>query len=92
MENEEIKREMEILHTAKELYNEIIEKNECVNLKMLHVNGKDLIDIGYAPGKDLGELLEKLLVIVLEDPKKNTKEELLKVVQDIKPLDKTVTK
>ena len=92
MENKETKSAMEILRVAKDLYCDIIAKKECVSLKMLHVNGKDLIDIGYAPGKELGELLESLLRVVLEDPTKNTKEVLLQEVQVIKPLNETVTK
>lgn len=83
---------MDVLHKARKLYADIIEKNECVNLKMLSVNGKDLIDLGYTPGKELGVLLEKLLIVVLENPEKNTKEELLQVVQYIKPLNEAVTK
>lgn len=83
---------MDVLNKARKLYNDIIEKNECVNLKMLSVNGKDLIDIGYAPGKELGVLLDKLLEIVLEHPEKNSKDELLHLVKGIKPLNKTVTK
>ena len=30
------------------------------------------------PGKEIGEKLEELLKLVIEDPKLNTKEELLK--------------
>ncbi|WP_066713469.1 CCA tRNA nucleotidyltransferase [Clostridium sp. Marseille-P299] len=92
MDSSEITTNMDVLHKARKLYADIIEKNECVNLKMLSVNGKDLIDLGYTPGKELGVLLEKLLIVVLENPEKNTKEELLQVVQYIKPLNEAVTK
>lgn len=92
MNSSEITTNMDVLHKARKLYADIIEKNECVNLKMLSVNGKDLIDLGYTPGKELGVLLEKLLIVVLENPEKNTKEELLQVVQYIKPLNEAVTK
>ena len=33
---------------------------------------------GMKPGKKIGEKLEELLKLVIEDPKLNTKEELLK--------------
>ena len=39
---------------------------------------KALIASGMKPGKEIGEKLEELLKLVIEDPKLNTKEELLK--------------
>ncbi len=63
-----------------ECYREICEKGQCVSLKMLAVTGKDLIAAGIAPGPHLGELLEKLLQRVLEEPELNHKEALLTLV------------
>lgn len=42
------------------------------------MTGRDLIASGMKPGKKIGEKLEELLKLVIEDPKLNTKEELLK--------------
>ncbi len=61
----------------RELYQEIQEKNQCVSLKTLAVTGDDLIAAGRAPGRELGELLNRLLELVLEHPEYNTKEILL---------------
>lgn len=63
-----------------ECYREICEKGQCVSLKTLAVTGKDLIVAGIAPGPHLGELLEKLLQRVLEEPELNHKEALLTLV------------
>jgi len=41
------------------------------------VKGEDLIAAGVRPGPDLGEVLQRLLGEVLDDPAKNTKEYLL---------------
>lgn len=60
------------------LYREIREKEECVSLKDLAVSGRDLIGAGMKPGKEIGETLQRLLELVLEEPELNTKEELLK--------------
>ncbi len=60
-----------------QLYEEILEKQQCVSLKTLAVKGSDLIDIGWKPGKKLGEVLQKLLELVLEDPAWNTRARLL---------------
>jgi len=46
-------------------------------LKDLAVKGDDLIAAGVRPGPDVGELLQRLLAEVLDDPAKNTKEYLL---------------
>ena len=58
-------------------YLEILKANECVSVKDLAVNGRDLIEQGIKPGPGLGKKLEELLEIVLEDPECNTKEYLL---------------
>lgn len=60
-------------------YREIIEKKECVSLKTLAITGNDLIAYGMQPGKEIGEVLSRLLEIVLEHPEYNTKEKLLEL-------------
>lgn len=52
-------------------------REECTSLKDLAVNGSDLIAAGFAPGKELGEVLNRLLFWVIEEPEKNQKELLL---------------
>lgn len=42
------------------------------------VSGSDLIAIGIKPGKEIGEILNRLLEMVIEDPELNQKEILLK--------------
>ena len=72
---------LERLAVAKQMYLDIVAKQECTDLKMLAVNGRDLIAEGYPAGKELGEMLQSLLEYVLEDPEKNTKEALLAYVR-----------
>jgi poly(A) polymerase/tRNA nucleotidyltransferase (CCA-adding enzyme) len=55
----------------------IIEKvsKDPISVKMLKVNGKDVMDVlGQKPGPKIGQILDVLLSYVLDDPKKNTKE------------------
>lgn len=75
----DFKREEKLanLEEWKNCYEEILRKGECVSLKTLAVSGRDLIAAGIEPGKMLGEVLERLLEEVLEDPDKNNKEYLL---------------
>lgn len=63
------------------MYDEIIEKGQCLTLKELAVTGSDLIKLGMKPGKVIGETLNDLLQVVLEYPEKNKKEILLEIVQ-----------
>lgn len=63
------------------LYEEILEKQQCLNLKDLAVTGKDLIDAGMKPGKELGACLEKMLEHVLEHPQDNQKEILMNKIK-----------
>ena len=61
-------------------YKNIITKKQCLSLKELAVKGADLIALGMQPGKEIGETLQKLLEIVLEEPELNTKEKLIEQV------------
>ncbi|MGN1205583.1 MAG: CCA tRNA nucleotidyltransferase [Eubacterium sp.] len=65
------------LKFAKQDYEEICRQGEAVCLKELHVTGKDLIQLGMKAGPELGEMLRKLMDIVLDNPEKNEKEQLL---------------
>ena len=59
------------------IFDGIIERRECLSLKDLAVNGKDLIELGMKPGKEIGETLEHFLEMVIENPSLNEKEILL---------------
>lgn len=69
---------------AKEICHEVMEKQQCTNLKQLAVTGKDLIAAGFVPGKQLGEVLANLLELVIEEPECNTKEILLMKAENYK--------
>ncbi|MGF7144422.1 tRNA nucleotidyltransferase (CCA-adding enzyme) [Anaerotaenia torta] len=70
------------LAKGRQLYREIIEREECVSQKELKINGKDLIALGMKPGRELGELLEYLLSRVLERPELNRRETLLELAKE----------
>ena len=60
---------------------EVLQKDECFSLKDLAVNGKDLIEIGYKPGKEIGEVLNNLLDSVISGEYINEKEKLLEIAE-----------
>ncbi|MDE7205915.1 MAG: hypothetical protein K2N90_01915, partial [Lachnospiraceae bacterium] len=47
-------------------------KKQCISLKDLAISGDDLIAIGVPQGRDIGEILSKLLAEVIEEPSHNT--------------------
>ncbi len=56
---------------------EILAENACLHLKDLAVSGNDLQALGFAPGPRLGQVLQTLLELVLEDSLPNEKQALL---------------
>jgi tRNA nucleotidyltransferase (CCA-adding enzyme) len=49
------------------LLEELDQENSCLSLKDLAVNGKDLLELGYRPGKELGKCLQDLLDQVIDE-------------------------
>lgn len=74
------KREEKLQNLCKvqELFDEIMENDECYSLQTLNVSGSDLIHSGITEGKTIGETLNRLLNLVIEGKCSNTKEDLLK--------------
>ena len=70
------------IEEIRRLWREIEEDGDCISLKMLAVNGGDLMAAGVEKGKKLGEILAWLLDLVLEHPELNQKETLLKKLAD----------
>ncbi len=68
------------IEEIRRLWKEIEEAGDCISLKMLAVNGGDLMAAGVEKGKGLGEALAWLLDLVLEEPALNKKEVLLEKI------------
>lgn len=77
------KEKIQNIRDVRERYEEILERKECVSLKTLAVTGSDLIANGMKPGKEIGEVLNKLLEYVIEHPEANEKETLLKMKEEL---------
>lgn len=69
------------LKTIKRLYEEILDRGDCVSLKGLAVNGNDLTELGIV-GEKIGETLNWLLHIVMENPALNNKNTLISFVEN----------
>lgn len=57
--------------------------HEPVELTDLAVSGDDLRGAGVAEGPEMGWILHRLLDVVLEDPRRNTVEELLRLAAEL---------
>ena len=68
---------MDYLEEVRHLYRKILEEGDCLSLKDLAVNGKDLIAAGMKPGREIGEVLEAMYRDVIDDPEHNNKEYLM---------------
>ena len=75
-------RKMLVLDNVEKTYEEVIKKKQCVTMKELAVNGRDLMSVGIESGAFMGTVLKELLEIVLDDPTRNEKEQLLQIVKE----------
>lgn len=78
------RREEKLAYLAelKCIYERVLEEKECISLKELAVNGRDMIALGVPQGKRMGEILKELFELVLEEPERNNREELLALVKE----------
>lgn len=65
------------LKTAKTHLNEIIKDNECFKLSQLDINGKDVLNLGVKEGRDVGNILDYLLMLVVDANVPNKKSILI---------------
>lgn len=79
---------LSILKETWEVYEEILEDNDCLSLKDLKINGNQLKALGIREGKMIGSILNTLLSMVLEHPELNDyvylKELALKIYQQLR--------
>lgn len=68
---------------VQEIWNEIVREQQCISLKSLQISGNDLIALGMKPGQAVGEMLDTLFQDVLENPRHNTKEYLMKCADEM---------
>lgn len=69
------------VNNIEQILEEVLQEDVCFSLKDLAVNGKDLMDIGYKSGRQLGAALQGLLDCVIEEEVNNNKEELLELAK-----------
>ncbi len=71
------KEKLDYVDAYEALYEEICREADCLSLKDLAVDGGDLISAGVSQGKEIGEILHRMLDAVIDDPALNEKEILM---------------
>ncbi|MBQ3573011.1 MAG: hypothetical protein IJA16_00285, partial [Clostridia bacterium] len=63
---------------AQALTDEILDNDECFDVKALDINGADIIKLGLGEGREIGKYLEETLFNVIEGNLQNRREDLIK--------------
>jgi len=66
------------------IVNQIFRNEDCYSLKTLKITGSDLIFMGIPQGKMLGEILNRMLDMVIENPELNNREILRTFAENLK--------
>lgn len=61
----------------------ILDEKQPLSIKDLNINGSDLIGLGIKQGKQIGEVLNMLLEMVLEDPELNDRKKLIEIINEM---------
>ena len=70
------REKIENIIAMREIYQKVLIEEECVTLRQLAVSGRDLMELGMKPGREMGSMLSELLEYVIDDPARNNKETL----------------
>lgn len=62
---------------------ELIQESGCLQAKDLTINGHDLLALGYAPGPKLGQAMQTILQLVVDEVIPNEKEALLEKAKEL---------
>lgn len=68
------------LDQIRNVYNDIINRNECYSLSQLSISGRDLMQLGIPEGSRIGEMLDILLRMVIQNEIPNEKNALIQTV------------
>lgn len=79
------------LTECRRLYRQVLSEHQPYLLSDLAVGGRDLIRIGFRPGKELGDVLKALLDEILLHPEKNRQDYLLPRARELRKMKGTIT-
>lgn len=71
------------IQTIRTMLEAVLEQKQCYSLKQLAVNGRDMLEIGFAAGRQVGHALDALLDAVIAGRLENDREALLAAARHI---------
>lgn len=74
---------LEEIEKLEEVLSTIVDNNKCYSLSNLDITGKDLINAGLPEGKQIGEMLNLLLDMVIDDRIENNKDSLIRFIHNL---------
>lgn len=69
-----------LLNNREKQIKRILDSKEPYEKKQLAIDGSDILKLGYKEGKIIGEILDYLMEKVLEEPRLNNKDDLLRLI------------
>lgn len=79
----DIEKGIRYVDAVERLYFELKEGNGCFSLKSLAISGRDLLNLGFSQGREVGIALKLLLDRVLEEPSINEKQYLTEIAKEL---------
>lgn len=76
-------KKLKVLDEVAAIYQDVKRNHDCLTIKDLKIDGIDLIRSGIPAGKRMGIILERLLDMVIEEPKLNQRPILLELAKKI---------
>ncbi len=76
-------KKLKVLDEVSTIYQDVKKNHDCLTIKDLKIDGIDLIRSGIPAGKRMGIILERLLDMVIEEPKLNQRSILLELAKKI---------
>lgn len=64
-------------------FDEVMADEDCLSIKDLKINGRDLLDMGLEQGSKIGDILKALFSEVIDDPNLNDRDYLLKRAKEL---------
>lgn len=74
---------LKYLQKIKEIYNQILEEEQCLSLKDLAVNGRDIMSLNVKQGREIGNILNTLFELVVAESISNEYNALMKKAKEI---------
>lgn len=81
---ENSKGKLKKIRQIKEILHNVLESKFCFSFEGLDIGGQDLLEIGFKEGRELGEVLNILLDLVINEQIANNKQKLLKTAFEIR--------